>query len=61
MKRARKVRPDVHQKTERRYIEHVGNYILDILPESDERAEKVLAYVKEHLHERNSTFPRSSA
>ena len=33
--------------------------ILDIMPESEGRAERVLAYVKQHMHERHSTFPRS--
>ena len=43
---------------EERYVRRVGDYVLDILPENDERAENVLAYVKEHLHERRETYPR---
>ena len=44
---------------EQRYIELAGDFILDHLPESDDRAERVLAYVKQHIQERHSTFPRS--
>jgi hypothetical protein len=42
---------------EQRYVRRVGNYIFDILPESDRRAEMVLAHVKQHLHERDRGHP----
>lgn len=50
----------ISMQAEQRYIERAGNYILDMLPENDERAERVLAYIRQHMHERHSTFPRSA-
>lgn len=43
---------------DRWYVESVGDFVLDHLPESDERAERVLAYVRKHMPERHATFPR---
>ena len=37
---------------EEHYIRRAGDYILDILPESDARAKRVIAYVLKHMHER---------